>query len=94
VDRHRTPWFATGLWWDCGGRSGLPTLGSVHSAGPLDPDGNVLATPALSSVIFERLGRNSRIHLYPLTMSSRCRIANDYDHRGQQDVPTRAHVKG
>jgi hypothetical protein len=29
----------------------------VHSVGPLDPDGNVLAAPALSSVIFERLGR-------------------------------------
>jgi hypothetical protein len=30
----------------------------VHSVGPLDPDGNVLAAPALSSVIFERLGRD------------------------------------
>ena len=28
----------------------------MHSVGPLDPDGNVLAAPALSSGIFERLG--------------------------------------
>ena len=29
----------------------------MHSVGPLDPDGNGLAAPALSSGIFERLGR-------------------------------------
>ena len=29
----------------------------MHSVGALDPGGNVLAAPALSSAIFERLGR-------------------------------------
>jgi hypothetical protein len=45
VDRHRTPWRTTGLWWHCGGRSGFLRSSAEHSDGPLDPDGNVLAAP-------------------------------------------------
>jgi hypothetical protein len=36
---------------------------AVHSVGSLDPDGNVLAAPALSSAIFERLGRGEDLRL-------------------------------